>query len=93
MIKLKDILSEKYGTYTDNAQNKALKRVGKKYGSTGKTTPPKIDMSKVKIPKIKIPKFELPKLDSYVNHFFVILHFPPLSQKIGISKIVNYPYL
>jgi magnesium transporter len=31
-------------------------------------------------------KFELPKLDSYDNHFFVILHFPPLSQKIGISK-------
>ena len=31
-------------------------------------------------------KFELPKLDSYNDHFFVILHFPPLSQKVGISK-------
>ena len=31
-------------------------------------------------------KFELPKLDNYDDHFFVILHFPPLSQKIGISK-------
>lgn len=31
-------------------------------------------------------RFELPKLDSYNEHFFVILHFPPLSQKIGISK-------
>ncbi len=31
-------------------------------------------------------KFELPKLDSYDDHFFVILHFPPLSQKIEISK-------
>ena len=31
-------------------------------------------------------KFELPKLDSYNDHFFVILHFPPLAQKIGISK-------
>ena len=31
-------------------------------------------------------RFELPKLDSYEDHFFVILHFPPLSQKIGISK-------
>ncbi|HJJ22843.1 MAG TPA: magnesium transporter CorA family protein [Nitrosopumilus sp.] len=31
-------------------------------------------------------KFELPKLDSYNDHFFVILHFSPLSQKIGISK-------
>jgi len=31
-------------------------------------------------------RFELPKLDSYDEHFFVILHFPPLSQKIGISK-------
>jgi len=31
-------------------------------------------------------KFELPKLDSYDNHFFVILHFPPLAQKTGISK-------
>lgn len=31
-------------------------------------------------------KFELPKLDSYEDHFFVILHFPPLSQKTGITK-------
>jgi magnesium transporter len=31
-------------------------------------------------------RFELPKLDSYDDHFFVILHFPPLSQKIGISR-------
>lgn len=31
-------------------------------------------------------KFELPKLDSYDDHFFVILHFPPLSQKIGMEK-------
>ncbi len=31
-------------------------------------------------------KFELPKLDSYDNHFFVILHFPPLSQKVGMPR-------
>ncbi|MDH5430436.1 MAG: magnesium transporter CorA family protein [Nitrosopumilus sp.] len=31
-------------------------------------------------------KFELPKLDSYDDHFFVILHFPPLAQKIATSK-------
>lgn len=31
-------------------------------------------------------KFELPKLDSYDDHFFVILHFPPLAQKLGVSK-------
>jgi len=31
-------------------------------------------------------RFELPKLDSYDDHFFVILHFPPLAQKVGISK-------
>ena len=31
-------------------------------------------------------KFELPKLDSYDDHFFVILHFPPLAQKMGVSK-------
>ncbi|QMU54367.1 MAG: magnesium transporter [Nitrosopumilus sp.] len=31
-------------------------------------------------------KFELPKLDSYYDHFFVILHFPPLAQKTGILK-------
>jgi magnesium transporter len=31
-------------------------------------------------------KSELPKLDSYDDHFFVILHFPPLAQKAGISK-------
>ena len=33
-----------------------------------------------------LAKFEHPKLDSYEEHFFVILHFPPLSQKIGILK-------
>ena len=31
-------------------------------------------------------KFEFPKLDSYKDHFFVILHFPPISPKIGIVK-------
>ncbi len=31
-------------------------------------------------------KFELPKLDSYDDHFFVILQFPPLVQKTRISK-------
>ena len=31
-------------------------------------------------------RFELPKLDSYDDHFFVILHFPPLSQKMGSSR-------
>ena len=31
-------------------------------------------------------KFELPKLDSYDDHFFVILHFPPLSKKVGASR-------
>jgi len=31
-------------------------------------------------------KFELPKLDSYKDHFFVILHFPPISPRIGIAK-------
>ena len=56
VIKLKDLLTEKYGTYANNAHNKALKRVGKNYGSTQKTSSPK-----VKMPKIEIPKFELPK--------------------------------
>ena len=51
MIKLTNILSEAYGTYVKNAQNKALKRVGKKYGATIKKL----------TPKIKMPKFELPK--------------------------------
>ena len=37
-------------------------------------------------------KFELPKLDSYDDHFFVILHFPPLAHKVGMEKIVNYQY-
>lgn len=31
-------------------------------------------------------KFELPKLDSYNDHFFVILHFPPVSPKAGMAK-------
>ena len=33
-----------------------------------------------------LTKFELPKLDSYDDHFFVILHFPPLSQKTGMAR-------
>lgn len=33
-----------------------------------------------------LTKFELPKLDSYEDHFFVILHFPPLAQKGGILR-------
>lgn len=32
-----------------------------------------------------LTKFELPKLDSYDDHFFVILHFPPLVQKGGMK--------
>ena len=31
-------------------------------------------------------KFELPKLDRYDDHFFVILHFPPISQKVAMAK-------
>jgi len=31
-------------------------------------------------------KFELPKLDSYKDHFFVILQFPPITPKVGIAK-------
>lgn len=31
-------------------------------------------------------KFELPKLDSYDNHFFVILHFPPLIAKKRMQR-------
>jgi magnesium transporter len=31
-------------------------------------------------------KFELPKLDSYHDHFFVILHFPSLLKQPGISR-------
>ncbi len=31
-------------------------------------------------------KFELPKLDSYDDHFFVILHFPPLAHKVRMEK-------
>ena len=33
-----------------------------------------------------LTRFELPKLDSYDEHFFVILHFPPLVQKSGVLK-------
>jgi len=33
-----------------------------------------------------LTKFEIPKLDSYDDHFFVILHFPPVARKVGISK-------
>ncbi|NIP61602.1 MAG: magnesium transporter [Nitrosopumilaceae archaeon] len=33
-----------------------------------------------------LTKFELPKLDSYDDHFFVILHFPPLTSKKIMPK-------
>ena len=33
-----------------------------------------------------LTRSEVPKLDSYENHFFVILHFPPLVKKTSISK-------
>ena len=33
-----------------------------------------------------LTKFELPKLDSYDDHFFVILHFPPLTAKKRMQK-------
>lgn len=33
-----------------------------------------------------LTKFELPKLDSYDDHFFVILHFPPLATKKNMPK-------
>lgn len=43
-------------------------------------------------------KFELPKLDSYDDHFFVILSFPPLGEKGGLqysqmSMFVGREYL
>ncbi len=31
-------------------------------------------------------KFELPKLDSYDDHLFLILHFPPLAAKKGMPR-------
>ena len=46
----------------------------------------KFELSKLELSKLKLSEFELPKLDSYDDHFFVILQFPPLAQKIGISK-------
>ena len=45
-----------------------------------------------------LAKFELPKLDSYKNHFFVILGFPPLADSNGLgysqlSMFVGRDYL
>lgn len=34
-----------------------------------------------------LAKFELPKLDSYEDHVFIILHFPPLASRRMISKV------
>lgn len=33
-----------------------------------------------------LTKFELPKLDSYDDHIFLILHFPPLGQRHSIPR-------
>lgn len=45
-----------------------------------------------------LAKFELPKLDSYDDHFFVILSFPPLEDKKGLgygqlSMFVGFDYV
>jgi len=34
-----------------------------------------------------LTKFELPKLDAYDDHFFLLLHFPPLFSKIAVPQI------
>lgn len=34
-----------------------------------------------------LTKFELPKLDSYDDHFFLLLHFPPLFSKIAVPQV------
>ncbi|QUC64238.1 magnesium transporter CorA family protein [Nitrosopumilus sp. K4] len=34
-----------------------------------------------------LAKFELPKLDAYDDHFFLILHFPPLFSKIAVPQV------
>ena len=34
-----------------------------------------------------LAKFELPKLDAYEDHFFLILHFPPLFSKIAVPQV------
>ncbi len=34
-----------------------------------------------------LAKFELPKLDAYEDHFFLILHFPPLFSKISVPQV------
>lgn len=33
-----------------------------------------------------LTKFEIPKLDSYEDHIFIILHFPPLVSNKGMSR-------
>jgi len=34
-----------------------------------------------------LAKFELPKMDAYDDHFFLILHFPPLFSKIAAPQV------
>lgn len=34
-----------------------------------------------------LTKFELPKLDAYDDHFFLLLHFPPLFSKIAVPQV------
>lgn len=34
-----------------------------------------------------LAKFELPKLDAYEDHFFLLLHFPPLFSKISVPQV------
>ena len=80
---------------TENAiENKIEVVDGRKFVWTDLQNPDRSDVEKLaqkyNFNKLNIEdcmtKFELPKLDSYNDHFFVILHFPPISQKIGISK-------
>lgn len=67
---------------------------GKKFSWTDLQSPDRSDVEKLAAKynfntlniEDCMTKFELPKLDSYDDHFFVILHFPPLLQQPGISK-------
>ena len=34
-----------------------------------------------------LTKFELPKLDAYEDHFYLLLHFPPLFSKIAVPQV------
>jgi magnesium transporter len=88
----------RYGKNLDNAKNDTVKKIeniqGEQFVWIDLQNPDRTYMEKIakeyNLNMLNVEdcltKFELPKLDSYVDHFFFIVHFPPLASKNYLPK-------